>query len=253
MTRRLLTRLRHYYAALGLRGVGLFLLAKLTGRRPLVRVRAPGVRHPLFLRIATTDVAVYRQIFVERQYDFALSQSPRTIVDAGANIGLAAVFFANKYPAARIIAIEPDPSNAAVLRRNASRYPQITVREAALWRAAGQITLTGAPDENDSFRVAAAAGGQPQARAVPAVTVDQIMREAGVTELDLLKLDIEGAEKEVLEHSRPWIQRTGAIMAELHDEIQDGCVAAFQHATTQFATARQRGETVLRENPSVPR
>src|SRR6266404_7744998 len=100
---------RRYHSLLGARGVALWPYAKLFKRHPLVRKSALCTRHPVYLRIGTTDLTVYRQVFIERQYEHSLPISPKVIVDAGANIGLSAVFFANKYPDSLVFAVEPSP------------------------------------------------------------------------------------------------------------------------------------------------
>src|SRR5436190_21998125 len=120
---RALRKIRHYHSVLGLPGVMVFLFAKVSGMRPLFCKNLAGIRHPVYVRIGTTDLSVLKQVLVERQYDFSLPVTPKVIVDAGANIGLSAVFFANKYPAAVIFAIEPEESNFKVLEKNVSAYP----------------------------------------------------------------------------------------------------------------------------------
>jgi hypothetical protein len=63
------------------------------------------IKHPVFLRYPSTDLNTYKQIFKDLSYDCELMFEPDVIVDAGANIGLASVYFANKYPNAKIILI----------------------------------------------------------------------------------------------------------------------------------------------------
>src|SRR3954453_19511957 len=71
-------------------------------------------------------------IFVERNYDVEPLSSPKVIVDLGSNIGLSVVFFASKYPGARVLGVEPDPGAFELLRRNAGRLGGVTVRHAAV-------------------------------------------------------------------------------------------------------------------------
>ena len=77
----------------------------------LHRVRVPGLRCPIFLRAGTSDVLVFIQIFVERELEFDMNEVPSSIVDAGANIGLASLYFAHRFPAAKIVALEVDQAN----------------------------------------------------------------------------------------------------------------------------------------------
>jgi hypothetical protein len=104
----------------------------LTGRPQCLALQSRELKHPLFLRLHTSDAATYRDTFTEQEYDFPLSFEPYSIVDVGANCGMTAVFYANRYPQARIIALEPEPSNFAALKKNVAQYPKITPMQGAL-------------------------------------------------------------------------------------------------------------------------
>jgi FkbM family methyltransferase len=198
--------------------------------------------HPLYLRIDTSDFCAYRDvlIFQSKSYDPGLPEfSPKTIVDAGANIGMSSILFALKYPTARIIAIEPEASNFAALLRNTAPYTTITPIRAALWRSDGEVTLGPSnAHPKDAFRVEE--NGQQRVRAM---TMDSVMREAGIDSVDLLKMDIEGAEKEVFEQS-PWIRNVRVIAIELHDRIRPGCSSAVKEAATDLY-CDQKGEVTF--------
>ena len=67
--------------------------------------------YPLYIRNKTSDVEIYREILDRHVYDFSVKDEPKYIIDAGANIGMASIFFAKKYRNAKIIAIEPEVEN----------------------------------------------------------------------------------------------------------------------------------------------
>src|SRR5262245_59178053 len=97
-------------------------------RRPageLVRVQVPPLQ-PLFLRAGTSAILIFRQLFIRRELDFPLPGAPAVIIDAGANIGLASLYFAARFPQARILALEVEPSNFRMLTLNTRDYPQVT-------------------------------------------------------------------------------------------------------------------------------
>jgi hypothetical protein len=71
------------------------------------------------------------------------------------------------------------------------------------------------------------------------------MEQCGIDYVDLLKVDIEGAEKEVFESSSRWIDRVGAIAIELHDQLKSGCSSAFRDATRDFSYESRKGETIF--------
>lgn len=244
--RRAWKKIRHYYSVLGVLGVAAFLFAKLFGKRFLFRKRLPGIKHPVFLRVASSDASVLKQVLFERHYDLPRSLDPKVIVDAGANIGLSAVFFANKYPGATVYALEPEESNFRLLQRNASGYPQIIPLNLALWRDNTRMSVIDFGG-HDSFQTVEGDNDDcPGNHNVRATTVDGLMTEVGVRSIDILKIDIEGAEKEVFESSGRWIDKVSVIMVELHDHIKEGAAEAFYQATQGFDETSTQGEIVMR-------
>jgi FkbM family methyltransferase len=190
-------------------------------------VKLEGLRYPFFLRLQTSDAQVCHEVLLGREYFFPVSFSPGTIVDVGANCGFTSVFYANQFPDARIWAIEPEPSNFAALVKNAERYPNITPIRAALWSKDGEVAVfSPAPKFEDwgkwGFAVAPGAGCR-------AVTVSTLMREIGVDAIDILKVDIEGAEREIFSNPE-WIDNVRLLAIELHDRTHPGCTAVVDAA-----------------------
>jgi FkbM family methyltransferase len=239
--------LRHYHSALGVSGVAAFLLARLTKRQPEFKTWVAGIRHPVYVRIGTTDATVLKQVLLEKHYNVPLPGALKLIVDAGANIGLSAVYFANRYPNAKIIAIEPESSNFEMLQRNTAAYPQITPVQAALWKVKEKICLVDPNYGHHGFQTVEAKADQSDATSlVQAITIEDVLAMAGTPAIDLLKVDIEGAEKDVFENSGSWMDKVGAVMAELHETIKPGSTDAFNRATESFGETRHLGETIIR-------
>jgi FkbM family methyltransferase len=238
-----------YYGNYGLRGVLAIASYRLFGQPKVISAHPPGIRNPVLLRLKTSDEATYVQILLGGQYSFDLPFSPRAIVDAGANIGMASIFFANKYPEAKIIAIEAERSNFNILVRNVRPYPAITPVHAALWNRDGEISV-GEPDP-----VSGASGNwafvtrEGPGVKVRAITMPTLMREMKIQAVDLVKIDIEGAEKEVFEGS-DWINSVRCMMIELHDRYRPGCSEAVNSVAQGFSKS-ERGETTffVRETP----
>lgn len=251
--RRALRAIDHHYSALGVVGVLLLLISRVLRTQLLFKKEVAGLKHPVYVRIGTSDVWVFRQVLLERQYDFQLPISPKLIIDAGANIGLSAVFFANRYPGAKIVAIEPESSNVRILRKNAAPYPQITVLEAALWWENREILLLDVGQGNDAFQTKEESEvvESPSRGFVKGVTIDAVMKDAGADSVDVLKIDIEGSEKEVFENCSPWIDNVSVIMVELHDHLKAGCVQSFSDATKAFVSELTKGETVMRARREI--
>ena len=118
-----LEKVSNYYKWFGVRGLYFTLQNKLLTTPQLVEVSVPGIKHPLFLRLKTSDIEVYGKIFAGQEYRFEALKQPKVIVDAGANIGLASVFFANAFPEATIIAIEPEETNFTLLKKKCGCLP----------------------------------------------------------------------------------------------------------------------------------
>lgn len=195
-------------------------------------VRIPGLRAPVLVRRGGSDWPTFEKVFVDQEYGVDMpGAAPRLIIDAGANVGYATLFFARKFPEARILAIEPEASNFAQLVTNTRAYPNVTPIQAALWGRAERLAITNPGADSWSFRVSAADG----AGGVRGVTIPELLALAGAERVDLLKLDIEGAEKDLFEHgAEEWLGRVGLIIAELHDRNRPGCSRAFYQALTRF-------------------
>ncbi|HSZ63756.1 MAG TPA: FkbM family methyltransferase [Terriglobales bacterium] len=198
----------------------------------------PNAKFPVSLRLGTTDIAVYRQNLIERQYEFPLPFTPRTIVDAGANIGMASIFFANRYPEARIVAIEPEAGNFKMLTENIRPYPQIEAIQAALWSSDGEVSLHGASGMDGSYGDWGFTVGEGSG--TPALSILALIRRFLPGMIDLLKIDIEGAELELFAKA-DWVRHVRCIMIETHDRFRPGCSEAVRAALGE--RWEQRGET----------
>ena len=187
-------------------------------------LQVPGYAHPVWLRPGTSDVAVFEQIFLRGGLDgnrhpqhHALVNRARVlgrravIVDGGANIGLSSVWLANAFPDATIFAVEPDPANVAMLRRNAAPYPNIVPVEAALWDRPTTLSIVNGDAESWAFRVGERASASV-ARAVTAVGINELLARVDDGELLIAKLVIQGAERAVFRSNLDWLARTDLVI-----------------------------------------
>lgn len=221
----------------------------------VARLELDGLRHPVYLRPWSSDLYVFEQIFIDREYDTPL-QRPGTILDAGANIGLAAVYFANRFPDARIVALEPDRENFAVLQLNTKRYPNIHCLHAALWSHRTRLQLANAGEKSWALRFTASDGerasvSEPEPASVQAMGIDEVSEFclAGVP-FDLVKIDIEGAEKAVFAAGGRWLEQAQSIVVECHDRLVPGCEATvLQAAGSHHFTSHRSGEYLVLQRP----
>lgn len=213
------------------------------GRR--VEVMIPDTDIPLTLRVGTSDVDVFEEIFVNWEYGWIFNSPPQVIVDVGGYIGLSAAFFAQTYPAAKIIAIEPDPQNFELLMQNTARFPNVSAVRAAVWKESGTITLADPGLGSWGLQVSDASNALPVSEPIRAVTLDEIRQEFNIDRIDLLKVDVEGSEKEIFHTADSWLPFVDVICIELHDRFKVGCSRSFYKAVEDFPIEIRRNEDVL--------
>ncbi len=213
-------------------------------KRGIGSVPTPLTGGPVYLRPGTADQDVYDEIFLVKEYDIDLGD-PLFIIDAGAHIGLSSVFFASKYPKATVIAIEPEPSNFDVLLRNAEKYHNIKPIRAGLWSRKANLRIQDADVATWSFRVTEV----PSGSGIPALAIQDVMADFNIKHIDIVKMDIEGSEVEVLNHSQPWIDAVSTLIIELHDRFQPGCGEALQRAFRGHSYEKSRSaENIVMTN-----
>ena len=198
---------------------------RLTGTRANGRAETSLFLRPLnryvTIRPGTSDLLCLGKVFIDWEYAIPFKTTARLIVDAGANIGLATIYFADKFPQAKIIAIEPEPSNYELLVRNCSGMSNVTPWHAAIWNTHASLQIGNPDAEKWSFTVTPCANG---ASAIKALTIPEILTKSGYNTIDILKIDIEGAERELFSDGcEEWLQRVKMIIIELHDRFVPGC------------------------------
>jgi len=162
-----------------------------------------------------SDLHVARETFGDEVYGLPVGFRPRTIVDLGANIGASVLWFHRRFPDAQIHAVEPDRRSLEKLRRNIATLPGVTIHHAAVAGESGERTFYEARRGWESSLLAATARGG-QASTVSALTLPGlIQRCVGGERVDLLKLDVEGAEWEILPKVR-LAAHADVVAGELH-------------------------------------
>jgi FkbM family methyltransferase len=229
---RLIRRLHKYPGKIGLRQTIHLILAQWLSWKEF-QIIVEGIAHPLWIRPRTSDIDVFDQIFISEMYALPFTVPARLVLDLGANVGYASVYFANRYPDARIVAVEPEPLNFLVLTRNTRPYPNVIAIEAAIWPKAQQLALD---DSGSAWSFRVTANGTEGMPSVNGITIDDVLTGWGEgAPVDLLKIDIEGSEKELF--SAPcdsWLARTRIIVIELHDRTVPGCELALDRATCSY-------------------
>lgn len=154
------------------------------------------------------DIGIVNEVFLARAYEPTEAFSIRpgwTVIDAGANKGVFTVYAAHAHPSTVVHAVEPVPENVGFLQRNISlnKLRNVIVHRCALAGHSGteRICLTSKPDAH-SFFAPVGSAQQTGSIVVQTVTLDELVDRAGGS-VDLLKMDIEGAEYQVLRNASP--------------------------------------------------
>jgi FkbM family methyltransferase len=194
-------------------------------------VRAHEAQHPLWIRPSTSDLDAFRQVFMEREYA-ALGDLANVdlVIDCGANVGYTSAWFLTRYPSCRLITIEPDAGNFAMLSRNLAPYgDRARLIRAGLWSRPCGLKISEAPfRDGREWSVQVHEARADEATDLVAVDLGSLLAEAGAARVSILKIDIEGAERQVFsENYESWIDRFDALAIELHD---DECRRVFEQA-----------------------
>jgi FkbM family methyltransferase len=231
-----LKALRDHHKAwrvLGLRSAVRFSLAGIqgAGRKDYVtNVGVDEVPFAICIRPHSTDVGVLWQIFGKKQYDLSRLGPYKTylericetiiaegnvplIIDAGANIGASTIWYALHFPRCQIYAVEPDPENFVLLKRNVENCANVTLFNAALWNEHTVLRLQNPKQGAWGRRFAPGTEGV----AVPSITIPDLLNKDTNLHPMVLKVDIEGGETQLLKGDTGWVDDIPLIVFEVHD------------------------------------
>lgn len=227
-------RQRRLAAELGLFGSLALSIRKRAGTRGAAHPLKPRhASHPLFFRSGSSDLQVFHQIFIEREYEPLCDlRDVGLVVDCGANVGYSSAYFLSRFPASRVVAVEPDAGNYAMLDRNLRAYgDRATLIHAGIWSENRPLKASRDPYRDGrewSFRVRPAEADEEAD--FRGVSIPSLLETAGSSRISLLKMDIEGAEAVVFRGNVEWLDRVDAIAIELHDDSNFGRASEVFHA-----------------------
>lgn len=219
----------------------------------------------LRVRGETSDAQVYLDVFHHRAYETArfaqqaaLDAAYRAIlagggtpliIDAGANVGAASLWFRDAWPKAAVLAVEPEGGNHAELAQRLAGDPLAHPLRAAVAGTDGDVAVVDAGLDAWGFRTVAAEAG---ATTVPALTIASLIataRERWPAAVPFIaKIDIEGFETDVFAADTGWIDAFALVIVELHDWMLPGSASARPVIAALAARDRDfliRGENVF--------
>ncbi len=194
----------------------------------IVSLRLDKLKFPLFIRPGDSDWMVFNKVFLEKEYKepseahatqlqaayarvVARGKRP-IIIDCGANVGFASIWFARHFPKAVIFAVEPQSDNFMLLKKNTESYPNIKCINAGISDVPGRIELADGAHKSWAFHFVESSGGQ-----VVLTTMYELFAEVGDDAVLIVKIDIEGFEKQLFRSNTEWMGDVPLIVAETHD------------------------------------
>jgi FkbM family methyltransferase len=188
------------------------------GRSSCLTLKKYGKFH---LRKNTSDLPVFRQVFLDLEYEFLKgSKDSKIIIDAGANIGMFTKFLNPIFPNSKFICIEPEPSNFDVLKRNIGNNNNVSLLQKALWNDDKGVTININPKYGEWG--ATTSNTKETGTKIESITMEQLLNKFDIKEVDILKIDIEGAENSLFQGDLNWMKKTKTIIIELHDFMDNG-------------------------------
>lgn len=155
------------------------------------------------------------QIFAQNLYDFEAQSASPLIIDCGAHIGLATLYFKQRYPNCRVIALEADPAICDVLRFNLASFgaSDVEVHQRAVW-----IHDQGVLFETSSDDAGMVKGANPSVQSGPTAPVPSLRLKTILEqmEVELVKLDVEGAEFSIIPDCAEALRRSRCYLVEAH-------------------------------------
>lgn len=184
-----------------------------------ISIRLKTGRRSLVLRPASNDLYTFREVFIEGVYEPLRRHvcRGRTIVDVGANIGLASVFFRQCWPKAEIVCVEPAADNCELLARNLQpdiEQGKCRVVRGAAWHRSG--TCRFAPLKKGHVNQRHCHEGDEDGEEVLAYSIGDIVVASQLSFVDVMKIDVEGAETVLFCDDASWLDMVGVLAIEFH-------------------------------------
>ena len=177
----------------------------------------------LTYRLNRGDIQSIREVWLDKAYRLPFAFKPRLVVDLGANIGLTSIWYCQQYGATKIVAVEPNPSNAALIRQNFTnnRINGIVI-QAAIGATDGTVTFFSSKESNLGRVVSIEEQVNNNREQVKMISMTTLLANFELDDdLDLVKIDIEGGEQQLLAENLSWLTRTKAMIVEFHPDRID--------------------------------
>jgi FkbM family methyltransferase len=179
-------------------------------------------KYPLVCRDRTSDIHVFGQIFVEREYScLDYLSNVDLVIDCGANVGYSSAYFLTHFPKCKVISVEPDPANFAMLETNLAPYNErVQIVHSGLWSHSVGLKIEYG---EDAWATQVRECRPNEIPDIQATDIATLLKESGKERISILKVDIEGAEAIVFaKNYESWLPYVDNIVIELHDNTSFG-------------------------------
>lgn len=185
---------------------------KLFNSKKLKHVSING--HPVSFIKGEEMVHAYREIYKYDIYNFKSNRADPLILDCGAHIGISIIYFKQLYPEARVIAFEPDPESFELLKKNTGGMPAVQLEQKAIWTHDRGVLFHQSGDMSSHI---VNDGNEARSVRIPSTS----LRNYLTGPIDMLKMDIEGAEMDVLEDCKDRLHLVKYLFVEFHGHSGD--------------------------------
>ena len=178
---------------------------------PFVAMSFKNLLHPLFIRPKTDDTkTIINNIIREEWGNFIPSKEPKWMIDAGAYIGDTSAYFLSRFKDLNIIALEPDSMTFTVAHKNLTPYgKRVQLYNCGLYTHEGSVGF-----KSSETSSAIIANGELQ---ISVTTIPALLAKYSIERLDILKMDIEGAEELIFSSDvHSWLPYIDLLIIELH-------------------------------------
>ena len=203
----------------------------------ICKINTPNVDFPIYLRNSVSDRSIFWQCIVTTQYETSIfkehkdkldlyyenlikNRNPPIILDCGANIGLSTIYYASKYPEARIVAIEPDGKNFEMLKKNTVAFAdRVTLIKGGIWDSDEKLMIKNPDSGASAFTVGKLSFGNEadNKASLQGYSINSIMTSFNLRDLFIVKIDVEGSQKEIFKRNTDWLARTSLLVIEIED------------------------------------
>ena len=172
----------------------------------------------IFLRTYAGDIDIFYEIFYRKIYELPLISNKEVIIDAGANVGFAALYFLHHLPGSNIYCIEPDPENFKFLQKNLQSEIDKGIVKLFLAALSDKDGFLNLRKSRFKYNTGVTEQRAENSIKVIAYTVTTFLKKFNIEKVNLFKIDIEGSEENIFKADVFWLTNVGEVLIELHSE-----------------------------------